>query len=561
MEVASIILAVTNLIDPLLRLGYHTSKSLKRSSHFGVDAEKLRVSFNREKRQVEALRRLLLMKATTVFEQFDDLWQADLLDELRQLRALTRGLEEIESRYDIFAVIHVTTPPLQVQPPTEEVVNLVLADEREAKLQRAATTPQLIRWGFKDAKRAARIMDDLHKWVRSFKDDLEILRMLHQHADVAALGLVGAVELRRILLGTIDPSTKQYELKTRPQIEAKLSENLALGRYQSQPALIEYKSYEPNADAVASERTTYRVCQLVALLNRSQHPEAVPSLRVLPCIGYYIEPAESRYSFIYNIPSELRPEPVSLLTAIKAGEHKYRSTIKHRLQLAYTLSLTIYQLHLVGWVHKSIRSENILFFPDVSAPANNVPGPDAAPAVPDALLDRRTRERYLEPWLFGFEYSRVISQDSDLAVTDTSIAKNIYRHPDRWNAPTHRFGAIHDIYALGTVLLEIGLWRSLLTLSESGFARAAEAASSADIAAAMSVKEGVKAQLLQYAAKRLPFTMGRSYCEIVELCLSGVHRGVEGRKGFDVDENDHSALEKSFREKVVDRLGKAFISV
>lgn len=180
MEVASIVLAVINLIDPLLRLGYHTSKSLKRSSHFGVDAEKLRVSFNREKRQVEALKRLLLMKAegvgvdTTIFEQFDDLWQADLLDELRQLRALTRGLEEIESRYEIFAVIPVTTPPLQVQPPTDEVVNLTLADEREAKLQRAATTPQLIRWGLKDAKRAAKMMDDLHKWVRSFKDDLEM---------------------------------------------------------------------------------------------------------------------------------------------------------------------------------------------------------------------------------------------------------------------------------------------------------------------------------------------------------------------------------------------------
>lgn len=258
-----------------------------------------------------------------------------------------------------------------------------------------------------------------------------------------------------------------------------------------------------------------------------------------------------------KISPELRPEPVSLLAAIKAGENKYRSTIKHRLQLAYTLSLTIYQLHLVGWVHKSIRSEKILFFPDVSSPTNNVPGSDSTGLVPDALLDRRSRERYSEPWLFGFEYSRVISQDSDLAMTDTSIAKNIYRHPDQWNAPTHRFGAIHDIYALGTVLLEIGIWRSLLSLSESGFARAVEAASSADIAAAKSVKEGVRTQLLQHAAKRIPFTMGRSYCDIVELCLSGVYRGAGNRKGFDVDENDHNALEKSFREKVVDRLGKA----
>jgi hypothetical protein len=262
----------------------------------------------------------------------------------------------------------------------------------------------------------------------------------------------------------------------------------------------------------------------------------------------------------FKIPSNLNPEPISLLTAINAGEQKYRSTIKHRLQLAYSLSLSIYQLHLVGWVHKSFRSENVIFFPDVSVPADDPPRPDTALAVPDALIDRRTRRCYTEPWLFGFEYSRVISQDSDLALTDTSIAKNIYRHPARWNAPTHRFGAIHDIYALGTILLEIGLWRPLLSLSESGFARAAEAASSADTAAATSVKESVKAQLLQHATRRLPFTLGRVYCEVVELCLSGVHRGLKGHEGFDVDENDHNALEKSFREKVVDRLAKAALS-
>ena len=179
MEVASLVLAVANMMDPLIRLGRHTSTSLQRSSHFGIDAEKLRVSFKRERRQVEAMRRLLLMKAeglgvdTTVFEQLDDSWQADLLDELRQLRALTRELEELENRYYIFAPLY-TTLASHAQPPTESVVNLALAEDREAKLQRAATKPQLLRWGFKDGKRATRVLDDLHIWVRFFKEDLEM---------------------------------------------------------------------------------------------------------------------------------------------------------------------------------------------------------------------------------------------------------------------------------------------------------------------------------------------------------------------------------------------------
>ncbi len=223
--------------------------------------------------------------------------------------------------------------------------------------------------------------------------------------------------------------------------------------------------------------------------------------------------------------------------------------MKHRLQLAYNLALSMYQLHLVGWVHKSFRSENILFFPDTAKSQTE-------PAVPDALINQDNRDRYTEPWLCGFEYSRVITQESELATTDQEIRKNIYRHPARWNAPTQRFNPIHDIYALGTVLLEVGLWRPLVSLSKSGFARAGEIAQSPNKTAAAQAKEGVQLQFLQYAERRLPGTLGRSYCEVVELCLSGTYRGSAGRRGFDVDEHDEAALEKAFREKVVERLAK-----
>lgn len=363
----------------------------------------------------------------------------------------------------------------------------------------------------------------------------DTLQGLHRNADVAALGFAGAVELRQILIRTIDPSGR-FEAKARPNIGTKLGDSSALGKYQNQPAIIEFKSYSPDADAATVDRTTRRVCQLAALLSRPQSPEAGPSLRVLPCAGYYIEPAEDRYTFIYRIPPGLDPQPVTLLSCLQAGEQKYRSTIKHRFRLAHILSVSLYQLHRVGWVHKSLRSENILFFPS---------GHDAGTAVPDAIIDRQTKRTYLEPWLIGFEYARVLSQDSDLAATDTSVAKNIYRHPERWNAPTHKFGPVHDIYALGAVLLEIGLWRSLLTLSETGFARAADAAAPDE------VRDSVKVQLVQHATRKIPYHLGSVYCEIIKLCLTG---DLLEAGGSDTDIIDHTALNKAFREKVVDRL-------
>ena len=118
---------------------------------------------------------------------------------------------------------------------------------------------------------------------------------------MVALGLADAVELRRILTETMNPTARGFEIRSRPQAEAGLSKNIALGKLQNQPVLIEYKSYDPNADATVLERTTYRVCQLIALLSRPQSPEAGPSLRILPCVGYYVEPAESRYYFTYKV--------------------------------------------------------------------------------------------------------------------------------------------------------------------------------------------------------------------------------------------------------------------
>lgn len=178
MEAGGLIIGVANLMDPLIRLGRGAFRSWQQSKHFGTDAERLRVQFNHERRQVEAMKGLLLVKleglgfGKTVFEQFSDIWQAELLDELRQLAALTRDLEEIENRYHIFSVAHAS--PVQGQPPTEEVVGLALAENREAELQKAATTSQLALWGLRDNKRTARILGELHKWVCFFKETLEM---------------------------------------------------------------------------------------------------------------------------------------------------------------------------------------------------------------------------------------------------------------------------------------------------------------------------------------------------------------------------------------------------
>ena len=167
------------------------------------------------------------------------------------------------------------------------------------------------------------------------------------------------------------------------------------------------------------------------------------------------------------------------------------------------------------------------------------------------MTHRSTRFEYVVPWLVGFEYARVVSGDSDL-VTDEGIQRNMYRHPERWNTPTHIFSKIHDIYALGTILLEIGLWKPIQKLSETGFSRAEGADNSA---AGQLIKETVRTQLLNHAEK-LPYSLGRSYHDLVIACLKG-----SAAEGFDVDPTDGEGLQKAFRARVVEPLNRLLATI
>lgn len=66
-----------------------------------------------------------------------------------------------------------------------------------------------------------------------------------------------------------------------------------------------------------------------------------------------------------------------------------------------------------------------------------------------------------QPVLAGFTFSRLGSpgQVSEEAYYDSR--QDVYQHPDAMGEPSESFSAAKDVYALGTVLLEVGEWRSL----------------------------------------------------------------------------------------------------
>jgi hypothetical protein len=147
---------------------------------------------------------------------------------------------------------------------------------------------------------------------------------------------------------------------------------------------------------------------------------------------------------------------------------------------------------------------------------------------------------YSNPSVLGFEFSRP-EIDFSSGFSDLCVERDVYRHPERQGRPGKVFNKIHDIYALGVVLLEIGLWQRAITLEKQGFRTHRE-------------PKVIKAQLLRHAERRLGDKMGEKYQQVVITCLNADF-------GVRDDTKEDLKLQQAFRTQVVDVLEKiaAFI--
>jgi hypothetical protein len=104
----------------------------------------------------------------------------------------------------------------------------------------------------------------------------------------------------------------------------------------------------------------------------------------------------------------------------------------------------------------------------------------------------------------GFEESRENEGQSSNVGFYGDWQTNIYRHPERQGEhPANRYSMIHDVYSLGVVLLELGLWQPLDKYKQQ-----------------LHLKSPNQAlEFLQTLAGRTAITMGERYRDIVLFCL------------------------------------------
>lgn len=219
-------------------------------------------------------------------------------------------------------------------------------------------------------------------------------------------------------------------------VELSGNPEMGIARYNGEVVFIEWKELP----VLARSKIMAVVQDLAMLLSAPKHP----SFRALKCVGIARDPETPRMAFVFEMPrAACALAPPRPLRSMFHGN----PSVTQRLELALKITQSVKCFHTSGWLHKQIRSSNILILPSGDESGH--------PEHPLAC-----------PKLAGFAYSRLDSAPEVSERPSSDPQCDIYRHPDALGEPSESFNAAKDIYALGTILLEIGEWRSLKSLVE-----------------------------------------------------------------------------------------------
>jgi hypothetical protein len=127
------------------------------------------------------------------------------------------------------------------------------------------------------------------------------------------------------------------------------------------------------------------------------------------------------------------------------------------------------------------------------------------------MMPRSLNDLELSPFFVGWGVLQ------PLDATHFALEPNLYRHHDRFGRPSSEYSNEHEIYSLGVVLLELGLWRTMARI----FARRIEKFPIFGVVQQQDLFNRVHNATLDWANSiDIEREMGRAYAQVVLKCLT-----------------------------------------
>ncbi|KAK0511849.1 hypothetical protein JMJ35_005699 [Cladonia borealis] len=266
--------------------------------------------------------------------------------------------------------------------------------------------------------------------------------------------------------------------------------------------LIEWLEYDGSWADRKSE-LIQRVQDITSFRALSSASHAFP---VLTAAGFYHDVVKHSFGIVYYFPL-WQPSPSPSIPDIEQPRslrdiisnirlRTQRPSLDQVFDTALKLVNVVLTMHKASWLHKSISSYNIIFFPN------------RFNSIADAMT---------EPYFIGFSYSRL---NLETAFTQGPNKMLEYQHPE-YLSGLKRFYQEYEYYSVGLVLLELGLWLPLEKITQGIRGNPTKMLNA----------------ILETEVPKLKTYMGSSYEEAVTTCLKGDFGGssnpAEVRQAFE----------------------------
>jgi serine/threonine protein kinase len=262
--------------------------------------------------------------------------------------------------------------------------------------------------------------------------------------------------------------------------------------------------------------------ELAALLMAPKPEE----LCVPCCLGYCVRKIDGLTTpgLVFEYPT-LPGAQSRLCSLLQVMHETSKPSLTHRVVLAQKLVQCLLYLHSVNWLHKGIRSENIFLSPSSTGG-----------------YDLR------QPILTGFDHSRRAWFNQGTNEVPRIGSMEVYSHPDAQSqGPKTAFRKTFDIYSLGLVLLEIGVWRPISTIMGFTIKSNVEPNDTAKVQQRLLEDEPTILDVLKAEA-------GEWYTEAVRFCVAA-------RDSFNISPMDQETstataimIQREYNDKVVKAL-------
>ena len=311
------------------------------------------------------------------------------------------------------------------------------------------------------------------------------------------------------------------------EVQSQTDRPRAMATYRGECVIIDWQHCLDDSWRRANPATFRRRIQsLATMLNSGLWPL---NLSVLHCVGY-LDKRSNITGYAFRLPPGVAPgqRPVTLHHLLgNIGKADDIPDLGERFQLAKGLVTTIFEIHNLGWLHKNIRPKNILFWPKPYS---------------------KDKVDISKPYIVGFDISRP-NQPGEFSEKPLFSGgdDDLHRHPLYNDAKPHSFQPSFDMYSLGVVLYEIGVWRRASVVAS----QAAPRKSRRPFAHSNSNSEYITTLVKDGSVDSLKRFTGRKYRDAVIACLKREFDDIWEKQEGDQQEQLHTYLDQ-VQNKIVD---------